>query len=100
MPYIMQFIFLVLVVVCIFIYGQTRTNTQLVSKRPVYVVTAITPSQIQLPEVIRLGNTLNLIENVHWILVSGSVIRREVDEYLDRLKIPFTIIVGELKHCL
>lgn len=96
----MQFICLVVVLVCIFIFGQTRTNIQLVHKRPVYVVTAITPSQIQLPQVIRLGNTLNLIENVHWILVSGSVIRREVQEYLDRLNIPFTTIVGGLKHLL
>lgn len=61
----------------------------------IFVVTDITPSQTLLPEVIRLGNTLNLIENITWVVISPSLVRPEVQEYLDRLKIKFKVLVGE-----
>lgn len=73
---------------CCAAFGFEDTST-------IYVITATVPNQLQLPRLIRLGNTLNLIENLYWIIVSGSPLRAEVKDYLQRLKTPVVQVVGK-----
>lgn len=61
-----------------------------------YVVTTSQVGQNQLADVIRLGNSLNLVKNIHWIIVSGSKLRPEIRDYLSRLKIKYFTLTGEM----
>lgn len=61
----------------------------------IFVVTTTQTGQNQLAELIRLGNSLNLVNNIHWIIVSGSKPRPEIKDYLGRLKIKYSVLTGK-----
>lgn len=90
----MQLVRLIIPILCIFVGGFSKEIEWRPTKRT-FVITATRIQQIQLALIVRLGNTLNLVKNLDWIIVSGSDLRPEIKRYLDRLKINHTILLGE-----